>query len=225
MTTVPSTDPVNARALMKTVLHVGCGDPDPNKLHPAFRGPGWREVRLDINPAARPDIVGSMTSMTMVATGSVDALWSSHNVEHLYPHEVPVALAEFRRVLKPDGLALITLPDLQRVAELVAADKLEDPAYVSPAGPIAPIDILYGYRPSMAQGNLFMAHRTGFTARTLIQALIGAGFVRVIVQRDGFDLWAVAYCREQPPEVVACPVRLRNALPEAAAASAPPASV
>jgi predicted SAM-dependent methyltransferase len=39
--------------------------------------------------------------MKAVASESVDAIFSSHNIEHLYPHEVPVALAEFIRVLKP----------------------------------------------------------------------------------------------------------------------------
>ena len=101
------------------------------------------------------------------------------------------------------------------VAELVAQDRLEEPAYVSPAGPIAPLDILYGHRPQIAAGNTYMAHRTGFTARTLGQALVRAGFARAMVQRDGFELWAVAYCREQPSEVIASEVRLRDALPAA----------
>jgi len=38
-------------------------------------------------------------------------------------------LKEFQRVLAPDGLAFVTLPDLQSVAELIAQDKLEDTAY------------------------------------------------------------------------------------------------
>ncbi|MDO8705893.1 MAG: methyltransferase domain-containing protein [Sulfuricaulis sp.] len=61
-----------------------------------------------------------MTDMSAVATGSVDAVYSSHNIEHLYPHEVPVALAEFRRVLRGDGLLVIACPDLQSVCALVA---------------------------------------------------------------------------------------------------------
>ncbi len=60
-----------------------------------------------------PDVLGTMTNMSAVATGSVDAVVSSHNIEHLYPHEVPLALAEFVRVLKPDGRVLITCPDMQ----------------------------------------------------------------------------------------------------------------
>lgn len=177
----------------RIVLHVGCGPYNPNKLHAAFRKPGWRELRLDINADVKPDIVSSMLSMPMLANASVDAVWSSHNLEHLYAHEVPVALAEFQRVLKPGGLALITLPDLQKVAELVAADKLEDMAYMSPAGPIAPLDTIYGHGASIARGNTYMAHNTGFTAKTLAGALARAGFERVEVKRNNFDLWAVAY--------------------------------
>ena len=77
-----------------------------------------------------------MTSMVAVADQSVDAVFSSHNIEHLYPHEIPLAVAEFLRVLKMDGFAVITCPDLQSVAVLVAQDKLTEPAYVSPAGPL-----------------------------------------------------------------------------------------
>src|SRR5689334_12552624 len=127
----------------KTVLHVGCGHA---KVHSAFSGHEWHELRLDIDPAVKPDIIASITKMTAVPDESVDAVWSSHNLEHLYPHEVPHALREFRRILKPEGFALITLPDLQQVAKLVAADSLDEPAYVAPAGPVAPLDMLYGYR-------------------------------------------------------------------------------
>src|SRR5262249_44634954 len=135
---------------LKTVLHVGCGEYLALKLHETFRTPEWREVRLDIDPNARPDIIGNITDMGMVESASVDAVWSSHNLEHLYAHEVPLALAEFYRVLKPDGFLLITMPDLQQVAAFVAQGRLEDTLYVSPAGPISAIDVIYGHRASVA---------------------------------------------------------------------------
>ena len=175
----------------RTVLHVGCGAADPAKLPAAFFPPGaWRELRLDIDPGVSPDIVASITEMPMVAAASVDAVWSAHTLEHLASHEVPVALAEVHRVLTPGGFVLVTMPDLQQVAELVAAGKLEDAAYVSAMGPIAALDMLYGFRPALAAGNAFMGHRTGFTAGTLAVHLQNAGFQTVRVQRDGhFALW------------------------------------
>lgn len=182
-----TTDAVKTR----TVLHVGCGAPNPAKLPAAFFPAGaWSEMRLDIDPVVLPDIVASITDMPMVPDGAVDAVWSAHNLEHLASHEVPVALAEFFRVLAPGGFALVTMPDLQQVAALVAEGRLEDAAYMSAMGPIAPLDMLYGYRPALAAGNAFMGHRTGFVAATLQAHLEQAGFQAVRVQRDGhFALW------------------------------------
>jgi ubiquinone/menaquinone biosynthesis C-methylase UbiE len=178
---------------MKTFLHVGCGPKHKDRTTKAFAS--WNELRFDIDESVEPDLVGTMTDMSSVSSESVDGVFSSHNIEHLYPHEVPVALAEFLRVLKPGGLAVITCPDLQSVCALVAEDKLLEPAYTSPAGPIAPLDILYGLRPAMAQGNLYMAHRCGFTQKVLRGTLQASGFKSVATMSRGypyFDLWAVA---------------------------------
>ncbi len=178
------------------VLHVGCGSYYPEGLHEAFRHDRWMEVRFDIDPAVEPDIIGSLTDMSAVDSGSVDAIWSSHNVEHLYHHQVPIALAEFFRVLSPGGVALITLPDIQKVAEQVATGNLEDPLYFTGGGaPIAAIDILYGWGTSIRDGNHYMAHLTAFTAESLQQKLIAAGFQDVVVSREDLNLWAKAYKR------------------------------
>lgn len=189
----PSEDTIHPAPGSLTLLHVGCGRANPEKLPPDFRRPEWREVRFDIDPDVTPDIIGTMTDMSAVATGSMDALFSSHNVEHLYAHEVPVAFAEFLRVLKPGGVAIVTCPDLQSIGQLLAEGKLEQPAYTAPAGPIMPLDILYGYGRSIARGNHFMAHRTGYTNRTLGEKLVAAGFQTVTVKKgDCFDIWAQA---------------------------------
>lgn len=177
----------------KRVLHVGCGQYNPRKLHQVFRNPEWLEVRLDIDPNVKPDIVASMTAMTPVADESVEAIYSSHNLEHLYAHEVPVALGEFFRVLKPGGFVLVTMPDLQKAAEYIAMGNLEGTVYESPAGPVSAIDIVYGFRPSIARGNTFMAHRTGYTADSLSKKLAASGFHRVNVERKNMDLWGSGY--------------------------------
>ena len=184
--------------MTSTFLHVGCGPKHKDQTTRALAA--WNEIRLDIDPAARPDVTGTMTDMSAVASATVQAVFSSHNIEHLYPHEVPLALAEFARVLDADGFAVITCPDLKSVCALVAQDKLTEAAYTAPAGPIAPLDILYGHRPAMARGNLFMAHRCGFTEKVLRATLQASGFAAVATMaRPGpyFDLWALASKRQR----------------------------
>jgi len=55
----------------KTLLHAGCGQAP---LPPSFAGEEWREIRYDIDPGVKPDLVGSMTDMAPLAGGSVDAV-------------------------------------------------------------------------------------------------------------------------------------------------------
>ena len=107
---------------MRTFLHVGCGPENKSSIAKGFNTPDWREIRLDIDASVKPDILGTITDMSNVATASMDALYSSHNIEHLFVHEVPEALKEFKRVLKPAGFAVITCPDIQTVCEAVVSN-------------------------------------------------------------------------------------------------------
>jgi len=177
---------------MKKFLHVGCGPQNKTGLK-GFSSSDWQEIRFDIDPKVNPDIRGTLTDMTLVASESMEAIFSSHNIEHLFSHEVPIALAEFYRVLKPQGIVVITCPDLQIVCEAIAQDKLLDPLYESSAGPISPIDILYGHRGHLADGNYYMAHKCGFTYSALSGAFLAAGFKKVIGGRRPGNLWLVAF--------------------------------
>ena len=145
------------------MLHVGAG---------YAKLPDWlnhyREVRLDIDPATSPDIVGDMKELGDI--GPYDALLANHCLEHLYPHEVGKALQEFRRVLIPGGFAAVFVPDLED------ARPTDEILFVSPAGPIRGLDLFYGFRPALAVGMEHMAHHTGFTQHSLKTALEQAGF-------------------------------------------------
>jgi SAM-dependent methyltransferase len=185
----------------KSFLHVGCGPVNKTGLK-GFNTAEWREIRFDIDKDANPDIVGTLTDMSLVQSSSVDAVYSSHNIEHVFPHEVPVALKEFHRVLKPDGIAVITCPDLQSVCEAVAKHGLLTPLYTSPAGPISAIDILYGHRGFIAEGKVYMAHKCGFTYPTMEESVYGAGFKRSIgasIPGD-FALWLIAFKQDVSEE-------------------------
>ena len=96
----------------KKLLNAGAGYPSARGVLPLFASSDWEEVRLDIDPAVNPNVVGSVTNLrNLCETDSFDAIWSSHILEHLYSHEVPLALNEFYRVLKADGFALSCVPN------------------------------------------------------------------------------------------------------------------
>ena len=160
---------------MKTLLNVGCGWENISKIK-GFDQDDWKEIRLDINNAVKPDVVGTITDMSLIETGSVDAVYSSYNLDHIYPHEVPIALKEFYRVLNEDGIAIVKCPDIQTVCELIAQDKLLELLYESPIGPIYPIDVIYGNRWQIQNGNEYMTKKVGFTYSALDASFAEAGF-------------------------------------------------
>jgi predicted SAM-dependent methyltransferase len=151
----------------RTVLAVGSG----KDALPAWQEQGYRVVRLDIDASMEPDIVASMTDMGPI--GPFDVVYCSHSLEHVYPHEVPVALAEFYRVLRPGGKALVLVPDLEGVAP--TADDL--------GNGLCGLHLYYGDArliPTMPH----MAHHCGFVASTLHDAMTAAGF-RCTARRMG----------------------------------------
>ena len=152
-----------------SVLHLGCG------VHPL---PEWvpdrDETRLDLDPATSPDIVASITDVGDI--GPFNIVFSSHVLEHVYPHETQQALRESCRVLVDGGYAVHVVPDLENVK---ATDEV---LYESPAGPVTGLDMIYGMR-SMVEQRPHMAHKNGFTRATLEKALVDAGFSRVAITR------------------------------------------
>jgi SAM-dependent methyltransferase len=191
------------RSIRRRVLHVGCGRRDPRRLHASFRDAAlWDEVRLDIDAQVRPDIVCSTVDMSAdVPSASVDVVWTSHTVEHLHDHDAVRAFAEFRRVLRSDGFLLIRCPDVDAVVRCFLEMGPEHIAYESPAGPITPLDMLFGHRPSISAGNVYMSHNTAFNDERLAAMLLEAGFAEVRTRAaDGFDLWAVAFAPDADVE-------------------------
>jgi predicted SAM-dependent methyltransferase len=179
----------------RLLLHVGCGHANIKSIPLAgFRDSSWKEIRFDADSSVLPDITGSMASMSAIPDGFADAIYSSHGIEHLYWHDISSALGEFHRTLKDDGFAVITCPDVQAAAQMVAEDRMFETAYQSPAGPITPFDILYSYRPFVAANPEWMSHHCGFTLTTLTAVLQEARFsvVQGFRRASEFSLWVLA---------------------------------
>ena len=98
-------------------LHVGCGPKKQNQTTPVFNSEDWTEVRFDIDETHNPDILGSMTDMSMIDDNSFNAIYSSHNIEHLFLHEAEIAVKEFYRILKPSGYVFLLCPDIVQASK------------------------------------------------------------------------------------------------------------
>lgn len=164
------------------VLHIGSGG---HKV-PADYFPGLKEVSLDIDAACKPDIVGSMVDMSFVPDECFDAIYTSHTLEHVASYEVRQCLWNFLRVLKPGGIAIVVVPNLEGIKAT------QEIVYQSDSGPISGLDMIYGHH-GLVEGSPFMAHKCGFVKETLKEVLESVGFASVTVVADScYNLNAVA---------------------------------
>ena len=166
----------------------------------------FEQVLLDLDPTVGADIVLDVRELTSLAPQQFDAVYCSHNLEHVRQHEVPVVLAGFRHVLKPGGLAHIIVPDLQELmlACVQQGIDLDGLLYESPMGPITPLDVLYGHGGLIAQsGQDFYAHRTGFSRRTLANGVEASGFSPMFCQQGNLELNMITFNGDPDPELAA----------------------
>lgn len=179
------------------LVNLGSGPRESSFLPDYFRQ--WKQLWVDIDPSVEPDIVADLTDLSLIPDNHADAVWASHCIEHLYEHQVMTALTEFRRVVRDDGFVCVIVPDLQAVANYVAADRMNEPIYDSPAGPITPHDIFFGFGPAIASGHTAMAHRCGFTPGALQRCFEQLPFGEVVLRRRDESLELVALARVTPP--------------------------
>jgi predicted SAM-dependent methyltransferase len=114
------------------------------------------------------DASGKVINPLPLPDGCADELMAMHVLEHVYRWEAPALLGEWRRLLKPSGLLVLELPNIEAAARNLLAG-LSDQMCMWP---------LYG---DPGHRDPFMCHRWGFTPKTLHQLVHDAGF-RDIVQ-------------------------------------------
>ncbi len=178
---MPETSASPAGERRKLLVNLGCGPKDSAWLPAIFSN--WREVRVDLEAEVAPDILADITDLSAIESGSVDAIWSAHCLEHVYMHQVGQAVAEAYRILRDDGFYCLIVPDLQAIAEYLATDRLHEVVYEAPAGPVVAHDMIYGHGPSLARGRSGMAHHCGFTPTLLLQKLQEAPFAEIVLRR------------------------------------------
>jgi SAM-dependent methyltransferase len=88
-------------------LNAGCG---------AHYVDGW--LNVDVEERHRADVHADLADLPL-ADGSVTRVFAAHVLEHLgYDKQLPQVLAEFRRVLAPDGELCVVGPDIERAVIL-----------------------------------------------------------------------------------------------------------
>ena len=176
-------------------LHVGCGPKKKDETTVVFNSENWEEVRFDIDKSHNPHILGSMIDMSMIDDNSFDAVYSSHNIEHLFFHEAEIAVKEFFRILKPSGYVFLLCPDIIQACKAVYENGPNSKLYSTSANlDISPIDVIYGWGLSIKEGNEYMAHKFGYSEQSLISLFKNGNFLNIASasRKSHYDLVLLA---------------------------------
>jgi predicted SAM-dependent methyltransferase len=140
------------------------------KLHVGgqVRSSGWEII--DVNPGAVVDHVGDARDLGRFESGTFEAVYASHVLEHFdYKDALEAALREWNRVLSPGGTLYVSVPDLDVLASLfVLKEKLT-------------IEERYLVMRMMFGGHVdqFDYHLVGLSVDFLTTFLAEAGFVNL----------------------------------------------
>ena len=101
------------------IVNLGCGDDPCHAYAP------W--VNVDSWEGANPDVLASVTFLPF-EDGSCEQVYCGHILEHLdYDEQVPMMLAEVKRILAPYGSACFVGPDHDRAnAENASPEQLHE---------------------------------------------------------------------------------------------------
>jgi predicted SAM-dependent methyltransferase len=128
---------------------------------------GWKI--LDILPRDGVDYLGNCLDLGQFADDSLDEIYASHVLEHLdYKTEVEPALREWRRALKPGGIARISVPDLDILSRLFVHPQTK------PQDRFQIMRMMFG-----GHADAHDQHKTGFFFDMLGSMLDKAGFVGI----------------------------------------------
>lgn len=124
-------------------LNLGCGlqapagwanlDRSPNllldRVHPLKRVLRGLGILSEAHMASWPRniVLHDLRKPLPYEDGSAEAVYSSHTLEHLYLDEAAAVLRDVQRVLRPDGVVRLALPDAEAMARefLAASDDAE----------------------------------------------------------------------------------------------------
>lgn len=150
------------------------------KLHLGGRHPHPDWKILDIEQRPEVDFVGNAADLSQFPDESIEMMYGSHILEHFHyylNYELPFVLAEWHRVLIPEGKLLISVPDLSTLCWLYCRPNID------PGSRFHIMRMMFG-----GQTNEYDVHKVGFDRDILGTYLIEAGFKGVEVV-DEFNMF------------------------------------
>lgn len=136
---------------MPLKLHLGCGDTYIS---------GY--INVDIRDNLVCDMVADIGDLSEFEPSSVDVIYACHVLEHFKRHEYMYVLDRWHRLLKPNGILRVAVPDLFEVAKGIYLNQEKTEKYLG---------FLYG-----GQNYDTNYHYMGFTFKSLRDALEKVGF-------------------------------------------------
>lgn len=119
----------------------------------------------DLEIIVQPDFVADIATMPIFRAEMFDEVRAHHILEHLSRARAVLALDELHRILKPDGVLDVEVPDVLRVFKAYMAGELEHDGFSQ---------WLYGEELSVHEPG--DSHRYPWTELFLASALMDAGF-------------------------------------------------
>ena len=156
-------------------LNLGCGDKLIN---------GYINVDLVTERAGvTPDVNCDIRKLTVFDTDYADEILAVHVIEHFWRWEVEDILAEWVRVLKPNGRLILECPNLISACE----EFLKDPEAGSSPNQKGQKTMWVFYGDPRWRDPL-MVHRWGYTPRSLATIMNAAGLTRLQQEPAQFKL-------------------------------------
>lgn len=159
-------------AAAPVLLHIGCG---------AINAPGF--INIDARRQQHVHIVTrNLFRLEMIPDGVADLVYMCHVLEHVSHADLHATLCEMRRVLRPDGVLRLSVPDFDLLLDVYRESGR---------------NVLAIERPLMGgQDYAFNFHYSVFNRQRLGKELLRAGFVTVRsweptqVEHHNFEDWA-----------------------------------
>jgi SAM-dependent methyltransferase len=189
----PTTEESVLHDARKVILNLGWMSAAKGRLTQMFPPQEWREIRYDCDARMQPDLIGRLDRLDGVADHSIDVVYAPQLIQRFPLSVVPLILREAFRVLKDEGRLVVSVPNAQIAATYFANNQPLHSLYETKLGSITPLDLLYGLRSGIAQGEAHYQHRSGYTHEHLGVLLRDIGFTNISVQRKGFEITAVGF--------------------------------